>query len=142
LAGFDQLNPAGIWCEGDSRIAPTGIWSQWSEDVFRGFLLSLFVLPLLGACSSLPGSSEFVCNDTAKEPTPIEGIDSSGQFLGALLNELMSLGANPNFKKETVQALNRCDKEFLIWYVQMSADHPDRLTESDRKRFIRLTGDS
>jgi hypothetical protein len=54
----------------------------------------------------------------------------------------MSLGANPDFKEESVKALNRCDREFLIWYVQMSVDSPERLTEYDRKRFSRLTNES
>jgi len=107
---------------------------------FKGIVLSL--LCTLTACSHLPGGSEFVCNDAAVEPTPIGGIDSNGQFIAALLNGLLSLGANPDFKEESVKALNRCDREFLIWYVQMSADHPEKITEYDRKRFERLTKDS
>lgn len=69
-------------------------------------------------------------------------IDTRGDVLVALLNEIASLGASPDFKEDSAAALGRCDKEFLIWYVQMSADSPEKITEYDRKRFSRLTNES
>jgi len=109
---------------------------------FKGLITSFFVLSVLTACSHLPGSSEFVCNDAAVEPPVQLGVDSRGQFLAVVLNALASLGSGRDFKKESIAALNRCDQEFLIWYVQMSGDDPERLTDYDRKRFTRLTKDS
>lgn len=109
------------------------------------FYKAMLALPLvcfLAACSSLPGNSEFVCNDAATEPDVGSRIDTRGDVLAAVLNEIASLGASPNFKKESVDALSRCDREFLIWYVQMSADSPEKITDHDRKRFERLTKDS
>jgi len=107
----------------------------------KGIFQSVFVLPLLVACSHLPGGSEFVCNDAAQDRAS-GSIDSRGDALVALINAVLSLGANPDFRKEDAAALNRCDREFLLWYVQMSADNPERLTEYDRKRFERLTKES
>lgn len=108
----------------------------------KGFILPLLMLSALTACTHLPGSSEFVCNDAAVEPPGQYGVDSRGQFLAAVLGALASLGSGRDFSKESIAALNRCDQEFLIWYVQMSADSPARLTEYDRQRFNRLTNDS
>jgi hypothetical protein len=107
---------------------------------FNSVVLAL--LCTLSACSHLPGGSEFVCNDAAKDRAVINDVDTRGEALAALLNALASLGANPDFREESAAALNRCDREFLIWYVQMSADHPEKLTEYDRMRFNRLTNDT
>lgn len=107
-----------------------------------GIIVLSLLLPALSSCSHLPGGSEFVCNDAATEPDVGGRIDTRGDVLAAMLNEVASLGANPNFKEQSVEALDRCDKEFLIWYVQMSADSPEKLTDYDRQRFKELTKDS
>jgi hypothetical protein len=72
--------------------------------------------------------SKFVCNESAEE------LDYTTRPSAVL----ESLSKGIDYKEESRLADERCDQEFIAWYMDQLAKSPQRLTDYDKKRFVEL----
>lgn len=94
--------------------------------LYRYALLVALFVP--SACGHLPVGSKFVCNESAEE------LDYTTRPSAVL----ESLSKGIDYKEESRLADERCDQEFIAWYMDQLAKSPQRLTDYDKKRFVEL----
>lgn len=106
--------------------------------VYLNKIVLLFLLGtmlFISGCANTSTSSSFSCGeDPIKETHSTTGLNA---LLQALINLL-----GDNYDEEVIAAMDRCDIEFIGWYMSMLEESPNSLTYFDKKKFERLINEN